>query len=68
MMFKEINNSSEKMSGVYEVRGTTFTDGGNTFYYAWEVSFVNETLQDFVDLTGVRPLSIAGVRRLGDDE
>jgi hypothetical protein len=68
MMFKEINNSSEKMSGGYEVRGITFTDGGNTFYYAWEVSFVNETLQDFVDLTGVKPLSITGVRRLGDNE
>jgi hypothetical protein len=68
MTFKEINNSTEKMSGVYEIRGTTFTDGGNTFYYAWEVSFVNETLQDFIDITQVQPLSITGVRRLGDNE
>jgi hypothetical protein len=68
MTFKEINNSTEKMSGVYEIRGTTFTDGGNTFYYAWEVSFVNETLQDFINMTQVQPLSITGVRRLGDNE
>ncbi|MCI4436542.1 MAG: hypothetical protein JHC33_07010 [Ignisphaera sp.] len=68
MTFKEINNGTEKMSGVYEIRGTTFTDGGNTFYYAWEVSFVNETLQDFIDITQVNPLSITGIRRLGDNE
>jgi hypothetical protein len=68
MTFKEINNSTEKMSGVYEIRGTTFTDGGNTFYYAWEVSFENETLQDFINMTQVQPLSITGVRRLGDNE
>jgi hypothetical protein len=68
MTFKEINNSTEKMSGVYEIRGTTFTDGGNTFYYAWEVSFVNETLQDFINMTQVQPLSITGVRRLGGNE
>jgi hypothetical protein len=67
MTFTQLNGN-EKMSGVYEVRGTTYTDGGNTFYYAWEVSFVNESLNDFVVATGIKTLSITGVRRLGDNE
>lgn len=67
MKFTQLNGK-EKMSGVYEVRGTTYTDGGNTFYYAWEVSFVNESLQDFIDATEIKTLSITGVRRLGDNE
>ena len=68
MEYKEINNSSDRISGAYEVRATTYTDGGNTFYYVWEVSFRNETLQDFIDATGIKPLSVTGVRRLGDNE
>jgi len=68
MKFIEIGNNTEPLSGVYEVRATTFTDGGNTFYYAWELSFVNETLQDFIDACGIKPMSITGVRKLGDNE
>jgi hypothetical protein len=68
MKFKEIDNNVERLSGVYEIRATTFTDGGNTFYYVWEVSFVNETLQDFIDACGIKPMSITGVRKLGDNE
>jgi hypothetical protein len=67
MTFKQIDNN-EKMSGVYEVRATTYTDGGNTFYYVWEVSFVNESLQQFIDATEIQHLSITGVRKLGDNE
>lgn len=67
MKFVQLNGN-EKMSGVYEVRATTYTDGGNTFYYAWEVSFVNESLNDFIKATGVQHLSVTGVRKLGDNE
>lgn len=67
MKFTQLDGN-EKMSGVYEARATTYTDGGNTFYYAWEVSFVNESLNDFIKATGVNALSITGVRRLGDNE
>jgi len=66
MTLKEINNSSERLNGVYEIRATTYTDGGNSFYYAWEVLFVNETLQDFINICNMRPISITGVRRLSD--
>ena len=67
MTFKELDGK-EKLSGIYEVRGTTFTDGGNTFYYAWEVSFVNESLHDFIIATEIHALSITGMRRIGDNE
>lgn len=68
MKFIQIKNNTFKISGVYEVRATTYTDGGNTFYYIWEVSFTNETLQDFIDATDIPNLSITGVRYLGDNE
>ena len=58
-------NNTDKLIGVYEVRATTFTDGGNTFYYVWEVEFDDESIADFVEAVGIKQLSVTGVREIG---
>lgn len=64
MKFLEINESAYALNGKYEVRATTYTDGGNTFYYQWEVEFNNETVEDFIKDTGIDTLSVTGLRYL----
>lgn len=64
MKFIEVSESTYKLNGKYEVRGTTYTDGGNTFYYVWEVEFNNETVKDFLTVAGINTLAITGLRYL----
>jgi hypothetical protein len=68
MTFKETTNDTQILTGKYEVRGATTTDGGSTFYYSWEVSFSNETLQDFIKATGIETLGITGLRYIEPSE
>lgn len=66
MTFKHINDN-EKLSGIYEVRCIAYLYDGYE-HHAWEVSFVNESLQDFINATEIKSLFITGIRRLGDNE